>query len=77
MLLEPAGSYDYGTYGSDHSLNYPILVVPLSTITLVILQEFFRRLEQLSGYDVINLSNIWSLEDVIFVEVRKKLFTTS
>ena len=39
-------------------------------ITLVILQDFFRRLEQLSGYDVVNLSNIWSLEDVIFVEVR-------
>jgi len=32
-------------------------------------QEFFRRLEHLSGYETVDLSNIWHLEDVIFVEV--------
>ena len=37
---------------------------------LIILQEFFRKLEQLSGYEKVNLSNIWELEDVIFVEVQ-------
>ena len=35
----------------------------------VVSQEFFRRLEHLSGYETVDLSNVWNLEDVIFVEV--------
>lgn len=43
----------------------------------VVLQEFFRRLEHLSGYETVDLSNIWHLEDVIFVEVEVDMLTVN
>ena len=37
---------------------------------LIILQGFFRKLERLSGYKTVNLSNIGHLRDAIFIEVQ-------
>lgn len=46
-------------------------IVPvLFNSALVVPQEFFQRLERLSGYETVNLSNIGHLADVIFVEVQ-------
>lgn len=46
-----------------------MLLVPKKSL-LIILQGFFRKLERLSGYKTVNLSNIGHLRDAIFIEVQ-------
>ena len=49
---------------------YYVIVDFLIHIALInFLQDFFKYLAKHSGYDVVNLTNVWSLQDTLFVEV--------
>ena len=36
---------------------------------IIALQDFFKYLAANTGLDTVNLSNVWSLQDTLFVEV--------
>ena len=44
--------------------NYP-------QVSFFFLQNFFKYLAKHSGYDAVNLTNAWNLQDTLFVEVTR------